>query len=60
MLKHTVSAGGRVMPADRRTVLRSMLTVGAIDGPFRRGRRGQAAESIRDLLASCDNHESRG
>jgi hypothetical protein len=30
MLKHTVSADGRVMPADRRTVLRSMLTVGAI------------------------------
>jgi hypothetical protein len=27
MLKHTVSAGGRVMPADRRTVLRSMLTL---------------------------------
>jgi hypothetical protein len=30
MLKHTVSADGRVMPTDRRTVLRSMLTVGAI------------------------------
>ena len=30
MLKRTVSADGRVMPADRRTVLRSMLTVGAI------------------------------